>query len=60
MAVNQAVTSLRGNVVVEDRPPLINISEKELIRKERTTLAQLRSRHLFTPDPALANTRPQP
>ena len=45
MAVNQAVTSLRRNVVLDDRPPLINISEKELTRKERTTLAQLRSGH---------------
>ena len=40
MAVNQAVTSLRRNVVLDDRPPLINISEKELTRKERTPLAQ--------------------
>ena len=45
MAVNQAVTSLRRNVVLDDRPPLFNISEKELTSKERTTLAQLRSGH---------------
>ena len=45
MAVIQAVTSLRRNVVLDDRPPLINVSEKELTRKERTTLAQLRSGH---------------
>ena len=45
VAVNQAVTSLRRNVVLDDRPPLINISEKELTRNERTTLAQLRSGH---------------
>ena len=47
MAVNQAVTSLRRNVVLDDAdgPPLINISEKELTRKERTILAQLRSGH---------------
>ena len=44
-AVNQAVTSLGRNVVLDDRPPVINISEKELTRKERTTLAQLRSGH---------------
>ena len=44
-AVNQAVTSLGRNVVLDDRPPAINISEKELTRKERTTLAQLRSGH---------------
>ena len=45
MAVNQAVTSLGRNVVLDDRPPAINISEKELTRKEHTTLAQLRSGH---------------
>ena len=45
MTVNQAVTSLGRNVVLDDRPPAINISEKELTRKERTTLAQLRSGH---------------
>ena len=44
-AVNQAVNSQRRNVVLDDRSPLINISEKELSRKERTTLAQLRSGH---------------
>ena len=43
MAVNQDVTSLRRNVVLDDRPPLINISEKELTRRERTTLPPLRS-----------------
>ena len=42
---NQDVNSQRRNVVLDDRPPLINISEKELTRKERTTLAQLRSGH---------------
>ena len=40
-----AVNSLGRNVVLDDRPPAINISEKELTRKERTTLAQLRSGH---------------
>ena len=45
MAVNQALTSLGRNVVLDDRPPAINISEKESTRKERTTHAQLRSRH---------------
>ena len=45
MAVNQAVTSLGRNVVLDDRPTAINISQKELTRKERTTLAQLRSGH---------------
>ena len=28
MAVNQAVTNLRRNVVLDDCPPIINISEK--------------------------------
>ena len=42
-AFNQAVTSQRRNVGLDDRPPLINISEKELTRKERTTLGRLRS-----------------
>ena len=45
MAVNQAVTSLGRNVLLDDRPPPIKISEKELTQKERTTLAQLRSGH---------------
>ena len=45
MAVNQDVNSLGRNVVLDDCPPAINISEKELTRKERTTLAQLRSGH---------------
>ena len=45
MAVNQAVISLGRNVMLDDRPPANNISEKELTRKERTTLAQLRSGH---------------
>ena len=44
-AVNQAVNSQRRNVVLDYRPPLINISERELTRKERTILTQLRSRH---------------
>ena len=44
-AVNQAVNSQRRNVVLDDRPPLINISEKEQTRKECMTLAQLRSGH---------------
>ena len=45
MAVNHAVTILGRNVVLDDRPPAVNISEKELTRKERTTLAQLRYGH---------------
>ena len=45
MTVNQAVTSLGRNVVLDYRPPTINIYEKELTLKERTTLAQLRSGH---------------
>ena len=44
-AVIQAVNSQGRNVVLDDRPPLINISEKELTRRERTTLAHLTSGH---------------
>ena len=43
--VNEAVTSQRKNVVLDDHPPVINISEKELTRNEGTTLTQLRSGH---------------
>ena len=43
--VNQAVNSQWRNVVLDDRPPLNNNSEKELAMRERTTLAQLRSGH---------------
>ena len=49
MAVDQTVTSLGRNVVFDDCPPAINISEKKLIRKERTTLAQLGSGHCRLP-----------
>ena len=45
MAVNQAVTSLGRNVVLDDRPPAINISENVFTWKERTTLSQLRFGH---------------
>ena len=41
-AINQAGNSQGRNVVLDDRPPLINISEKELTRGESMTLAQLR------------------
>ena len=55
MAVNQAVTSLGRNIVLDDRPPEINISEREVTRKERTTLAQLRSRHCRLQLPSSSN-----
>ena len=42
-AVNQTVNSQGRNVWLDNRPPLINISEKEPTRRERMTLAQLRS-----------------
>ena len=42
---NQAANSQGRNVVLDDRPPLIKISEKELTRRSRTTLNQLRSAH---------------
>ena len=44
-AVDKAVKSHESNVVLDGRPPPIYISEKELIRKERSNLAQLRSGH---------------
>ena len=42
-AVNKAVNSHDRNVVLDGRPLPINNSEKDLTRKERSTLAQLRS-----------------
>ena len=39
----QDVKSHERNVVLDGRPPPISNSEKDLIRKERSTLAQLRS-----------------
>ena len=42
-AVNQVINRQEVDVVLDDRPPLINNYEKERTRKERTTLAQLRS-----------------
>ena len=42
-AVDKAVKSHESNVVLDGRPPPISSSEKELTRKERSTLAPLRS-----------------
>ena len=42
-AVDKAVHCHERNVVLDGRPPPISSSEKELTRKERSTLAQLRS-----------------
>ena len=42
-AVDKAVKSHERNVVLDGRPPPISNSEKDLTRKERSTLAQLRS-----------------
>ena len=42
-AVVKAVQCHERNVVLDGRPPPIGNSEKELTRKERSTLAQLRS-----------------
>ena len=42
-AVVKAVQCHERNVVLDGRPPPIGKSEKELTRKERSTLAQLRS-----------------
>ena len=44
-AVVKAVQCHERNVVLDGRPPPINNSEKELTRKQRSTLAQLRSGH---------------
>ena len=43
VAVVKAVQCHERNVMLDGRPPLISSSEKELTRKERSTLAQLRS-----------------
>ena len=42
-AVDKAVKSHERNVVLDGRPPHISRSERDLTRKERSTLAQLRS-----------------
>ena len=42
-AENKAVKTYERNVVLDGRPPPISNSEKDLTRKERLTLAQLRS-----------------
>ena len=42
-AVNKAVKDQKKNLVLDDLPQPINDSEKDLTRKERATLAQLRS-----------------
>ena len=44
-AVDEAVKSHERNVVLDGRPPPIISSERHLTRKERSTLAQLRSRY---------------
>ena len=42
-AVNKAVKDQKKNIVLDDLPHLIKVAEKDLTRKERATLAQLRS-----------------
>ena len=42
-AVNKVVKDQKNNIVLDDLPHPINDSEKDLTRKERATLAQLRS-----------------
>ena len=45
-ADNQAINRQEVvNVVLDDRPPLIDNNEKDLTRKDLSTLAQLRSGH---------------
>ena len=41
--INQDVNHQERNVVLDDRPPPMNNSEKDLTRKECTTLVLLRS-----------------
>ena len=43
--VNKAVKDQKKNIVLDDLPHPINDSEKDLIRKERASLVQLRSRY---------------
>ena len=43
VSVVKAVQCHERNVVLDSRPPPISSSEKELTRKERSTLAKLRS-----------------
>ena len=49
VAVVKAVQCHERNVVLDGRPPPIISSEKELTRKERSTLAQLRSGYCRLP-----------
>ena len=42
-AVNKAVNGQKNNIVLDDIPHPITDSEKDLTRKERATLVQLRS-----------------
>ena len=42
-AVNKAVKDQKNNIVLDDLPHPINASETDLTRKERATIAQLRS-----------------
>ena len=44
-AVNKAVKDQKQNIVLDGIPHPINDSEKDLTRKERATLAQLRSEY---------------
>ena len=44
-AVNKAVKDQKKNIVLDDLPHPINDSERDITRKERATLAQLRSRY---------------
>ena len=48
-AVNKAIKDQKNNIVLDGLPHPINDSEKDLTRKERATLAQLRSGYCKTP-----------
>ena len=43
--VNTAITNMKDNRVLNNRPPPINDEETLLSRRQRKTLSQLRSRH---------------
>ena len=45
---NKVVKSHEWNVVLDGRAPPINTSEKDLLRKEPSTLSQLRSGFVYS------------
>ena len=43
--VNTAIDNMKDNIVLNNRPPSINDEETLLLRRQRSTLSQLRSGH---------------